>query len=103
MTSIPTIQRARVGRTLGRTLYSQVGTWPDKGDVLLGLFDTVEQAQTAAQALNGTARSGVRWRAIGRLIFPPDNPISLDDFFGAMTTREVAGAVVDAVNGTSHG
>lgn len=102
-TGTPVIRRARVGRSLGRTLYAQAGAWPDKGDTLLGLFDTVEQAQIAMNALNGAPAPGVRWRAIGRLIFPVANPISLDDYFGAMATREVASQVVDVVNGGSHG
>lgn len=103
MSTIPAIHQARVGRSLGRTLYAQAGTWPDKADRLLGLFDTIEAAQIAAAALNGEPRPGIRWRAIGRLIFPITNPITLDDFFGAMTTREVATVVVAAVNGIRHG
>lgn len=90
---------ARVGRTLGLTLYAQLGAKPGKADTFLGTFNTRELAQIAADGLNGQRRETAPWRALGRLIYPQRHPIDLDDFYGAMVSREVAAQVVTAVNG----
>lgn len=42
----------RVGRSVKRTIYRQVGEDPSKDDVLLGLMDTPELAALAVAAVN---------------------------------------------------
>lgn len=37
--------RWRVGQSLGRTVYAQIGPEPSKTDVLLGMMDTRELAE----------------------------------------------------------
>lgn len=37
--------RWRVGQSLGRTVYAQIGSEPSKTDVLLGMMDTRELAE----------------------------------------------------------
>lgn len=34
----------RTGRSLGRTIYAQLGTAPSKGDAFIGIMDTPELA-----------------------------------------------------------
>lgn len=101
MTASLIIHRARVGRSLGLTLYAQAGTWPSKSDTYLGVFNTRELAQVAYDCLNGRPRHDVRWLALGRLIFPCNDvvPAGLDDFLAVMIDPEVAADVVRRVNG----
>lgn len=44
--------RWRVGRSLGRTVYAQIGAEPADDDVLIGLFDSRELAAEAVRAHN---------------------------------------------------
>jgi hypothetical protein len=44
--------RWRVGRSLGRTVYQQIGAEPSKDDVLLGLMETRELAEQVVSAVN---------------------------------------------------
>ena len=44
----------RTGRTLGRTIYRQVGDEPSKDDVFIGVMDTRELGQLVVDALNAT-------------------------------------------------
>lgn len=44
----------RVGRSLGRTIYRQVGDEPSKDDVFLGIMDTPALAEMVVDALNAT-------------------------------------------------
>ena len=46
----------RVGRSLGRTLYWQVGAEPSKDDVFVGIMDTVGLAAQVVAACNGATR-----------------------------------------------
>jgi hypothetical protein len=56
----------RVGRSVGRTIYRQVGADPSKGDHLIGVMDTRELAAQVVAALNAMAQ--------GRLRQPGDRP-----------------------------
>lgn len=42
----------RTGRSLGRTIYRQVGDEPSKDDVFIGIMDTPELAEMVVGALN---------------------------------------------------
>lgn len=42
----------RIGRKVGRTVYTQIGEWPDDSDPLIGVFDSVELAKEAVKAHN---------------------------------------------------
>jgi hypothetical protein len=42
----------RVGRKVGRTIYSQLGKVPSDNDPLIGLFDSVELALQAVEDHN---------------------------------------------------
>ena len=42
----------RVGRSLGRTIYRQIGDEPSKADEFIGIMDTREQAAVVVAALN---------------------------------------------------
>lgn len=44
--------RWRVGRKLGRTIYEAVGSEPSDADVLIGMMDTVELAESVVRAFN---------------------------------------------------
>jgi hypothetical protein len=88
----------RVGRTLGLTLYAQIGDLPDKSDVLLGLFNTRKLAQLAADSLSGHPPPATRWLALGRLIYLAAGPLMLDDFLATTINPEVAASIVNAVN-----
>lgn len=46
------MDRWRVGRTVGRTIYRQLGDDPSKSDELVGLMDTRELAELVVAALN---------------------------------------------------
>jgi hypothetical protein len=46
----------RVGRKAGRTIYLQNGDEPDDSDMLLGMMDTEEIAQTVVDAVNAVRR-----------------------------------------------
>jgi hypothetical protein len=56
-------ERWRVGRTLGRTLYIQVGEEPSKEDRCIGLMDTRELAEQVVAAVNGPGAEEERLRA----------------------------------------
>jgi hypothetical protein len=45
-------ERWRVGRTVGRTVYRQVGDEASKGDDLIGVMDTRELAALVVFAVN---------------------------------------------------
>lgn len=47
----------RVGRSVGRTVYVQLGSEPSKDDVLIGLMDTAPLAKLVVDAVN-------QWRVI---------------------------------------
>jgi hypothetical protein len=47
--------RFRVGRTVGRTIYRQVGSDPSDVDELIGVMDTAGLAALAVAAMNGGA------------------------------------------------
>lgn len=49
-------QRWRVGRSLGRTVYAQIGSEPSKADVLLGMMDTRELAELVVSEHNRLVR-----------------------------------------------
>jgi hypothetical protein len=91
-------ERYRIGRTLGRTLYAQLGDAASSTDVFLGLFNTRNLAQLAADSLNGHPPPATRWLALGRLVYLAAGPIVLDDFLATMDTPAAAAAVVNAVN-----
>lgn len=42
----------RVGSSVGRTIYRQVGADPSKADVLIGVMDTPELARLVVDAVN---------------------------------------------------
>jgi hypothetical protein len=44
----------RVGRSVGRTVYRQVGDEPSKADQLIGVMDTSELAKQVVAAVNRT-------------------------------------------------
>lgn len=44
--------RWRVGRSVGRTLYIQIGEEGSKSDILIGMMDTPELAQNVVDAVN---------------------------------------------------
>lgn len=46
----------RVGRSLGRTLYRQLGPAPSKDDVFLGIMETRELADLVVRLLNDDER-----------------------------------------------
>lgn len=50
----------RIGRSLGRTIYRQVGPEPSKDDEFLGILDTRTLAEQVVDALNEQERSLVR-------------------------------------------
>lgn len=89
---------ARVGRTLGRTIYRE-------GDVYLGIADTPDIATIAVNALNGVGIPADvgdlgpgPWFAAGRLVYAPPAVDVLTDWIIAMDTSEYAAEVVAAVN-----
>lgn len=45
-------EKWRVGRSVGRTIYRQVGDEPAKKDQLIGVMDTPELAQLVVDAVN---------------------------------------------------
>lgn len=49
------VERFRVGRKLGRTVYRQLGDDPDGTDELIGMMDTREWGQRVVEALNEQA------------------------------------------------
>lgn len=89
----------RVGRTLGMTLYAQIGDDPSKTDVLLALFNTRELATLAAARLNDPERGDLRWIAIGRLIYPLGARVGPDDFLAVAVTADVASTIASMVRG----
>ena len=48
-----TRERWRVGRSLGRTLYRQVGDEASKADEFIGFMETRELANQVVEAVNG--------------------------------------------------
>lgn len=58
----------RVGRSVGRTVYRQLGDDPAKGDQLIGTMDTPELAARVVDAVNARNRSPVTGRELERLI-----------------------------------
>jgi hypothetical protein len=44
--------RWRVGRSLGQTLYIQVGDDPSKSDIFMGIMETRDLAEMIVQAVN---------------------------------------------------
>ena len=48
----------RTGRTLGRTLYMQVGDEPSKDDLPIGMVDTPQMAFLIVSAVNGMGDAG---------------------------------------------
>lgn len=99
MLPLKAVCRARVGRTLGLTLYVQLGTDPADSDVLLALFNTRSLAVTARNAVNGLAVDSPRWQAVGRLIYLAGVVASADDFLGVGMDAQAAARIVAAVNG----
>lgn len=49
----------RVGRSVGRTIYQQIGPEPSKEDVLIGIMDTPELAYRVVRAINAHEK-GIR-------------------------------------------
>lgn len=47
----------RVGRSVGRTVYEQVGPEPSKQDVLIGVMDTRALATEAVAAVNAQRKT----------------------------------------------
>lgn len=60
----------RVGRSLGRTLYAQLGPEPSKADPFVGLMETPELARWVA----GVHNLGLTFR-----LTPVDHPTSTTD------------------------
>jgi hypothetical protein len=96
---------ARTGRTLGRTIYRQIGPDRSKDDTYLGVADTQEIATIAVNALNGVGISADvgglgpgPWYAAGRLVYAPPAIDVLTDWIIAMDTSDLAVEVVAAVN-----
>jgi hypothetical protein len=52
------MERFRVGRKVGRTIYRQVGQEPSDADELVGVMDTRPLAAFAVAAMNGFAGLG---------------------------------------------
>lgn len=92
----------RVGRTLGRTLYLQAGRDPDKGDVCVGLADTIPVARRVVDAMNGrpvVASPCVRAR--GRLVFLAEFTDPAREFSVCLDTPELAARVARALSSLS--
>jgi hypothetical protein len=51
-TGFTAVRPWRVGRSVGRTVYAQIGDEPSKQDVLIGLMDTPELARLVCAAVN---------------------------------------------------
>ncbi len=51
----PAPLKLRTGRTVGRTLYRQVGAEPSDDDQLIGVMDTPELAAMVVAAVNAAA------------------------------------------------
>jgi hypothetical protein len=47
----------RTGRSVGRTIYIMIGDEPSKEDILIGLLDTPELAQTVVDVYNSSSAS----------------------------------------------
>ena len=90
--------RWRVGRTLGRTIYLQAGDDPAKGDVCVGLADTIPLAQQVVDVMNGVPREPVVGaHAVGRLVFFEPAVSVATGFCVCMDTPELAGRVAQAL------
>lgn len=48
----------RTGRSVGRTIYRQIGDDPAKGDELIGVMDTPELATLVVDAVNARQTQG---------------------------------------------
>jgi len=66
----------RVGRSLGRTIYRQVGDEPSKDDEFVGVMDTRELAAQVVDALNGLAdyRAALRAEVESLVVEAGDGP-----------------------------
>ncbi len=74
--------RYRVGRSLGRTIYQQVGDEPSKTDICLGMMDTPELGQMVVDALNTV---NARPEPVRVMRWMPDDPNLVGRMVGWLT------------------
>lgn len=53
---LPPATTWRVGQSLGRTVYHQIGAEPDREDRFLGIFDSADTAQLVCELVNRSSR-----------------------------------------------
>ncbi len=97
--------RWRVGRSLGRTIYCQIGDGPSKSDQYVGVANSRTVAALVVSALNGDRPNpATAALAFGRLVYLSPAPLNLKcnvvmDFDLAMDTAYLAQRVAEALGG----